>query len=237
MKKHLSLLWAALLLCFALLALPACADEGDYDAIQNYEVTVELREDGSADITYDIDWQVLAGDKTEYLSWVKIGLANAHAEDLTPLTDTIADLSLLDEGGAYAKVVLARRYYAPAVAATNEGESRVRFAFTVHQSHLFTPNDDGTASFTFTPGWFDELCVERLVVRWRNGDGFVADNTGEADGYLVWEFGPLGHGETGTVHVTVPYTDRFDSSQALTAADLPEDVAVMAEDGFPMELL
>ena len=197
------------------------ADDGDLDYIPDYFVTVDLREDGSADIVYDITWQVIDGDQTDYLSWVKIGLPNAHAEDLTPLTDTISDLQYTDDGGSYAKVVFARRYYSPEVAAQNGGESRVRFAFSVHQNHLFTLNDDGTATFEFTPGWFDDLVVEHMQVRWRSGDGFVADNSSEEDGYLIWEFGPMGHGQSANIHVTVPVTtaETFDPDAQLTAAD------------------
>ena len=197
------------------------ADDGDMDYIPDYLVTVDLRADGSADITYDITWQVISGDQTDYLSWVKIGLPNAYAEDLTPLTDTISDLQYTGDGGSYAKVVFARRYYSPEVAAQNGGESRVRFAFSVHQSHLFTLNDDGTATFEFTPGWFDDLVVERMQVRWRGGDGFVADNSSEEDGYLIWEFGPMGHGQSANIHVTVPVTtaETFDPDAQLTAAD------------------
>ena len=197
------------------------ADDGDLDYIPDYFVTVDLREDGSADIVYDITWQVIGGDQTDYLSWVKIGLPNAYAEDLTPLTDTISDLQYTGDGGSYAKVVFARRYYSPEVAAQNGGESRVRFAFSVHQSHLFTLNDDGTATFEFTPGWFDDLVVERMQVRWRGGDGFVADNSSEEDGYLIWDFGPMGHGQSADVHVTVPVTtaETFDPDAKLTAAD------------------
>ena len=197
------------------------ADDGDLDYIPDYFVTVDLREDGSADIVYDITWQVIGGDQTDYLSWVKIGLPNAYAEDLTPLTDTISDLQYTGDGGSYAKVVFARRYYSPEVAAQNGGESRVRFAFSVHQSHLFTLNDDGTATFEFTPGWFDDLVVEHMQVRWRSGDGFVADNSSEEDGYLIWEFGPMGHGQSANIHVTVPVTtaETFDPDAQLTAAD------------------
>ena len=197
------------------------ADDGDLDYIPDYFVTVDLREDGSADIVYDITWQVIDGDQTDYLSWVKIGLPNAYAEDLTPLTDTISDLQYTGDGGSYAKVVFARRYYSPEVAAQNGGESRVRFAFSVHQSHLFTLNDDGTATFEFTPGWFDDLVVEHMQVRWRSGDGFVADNSSEEDGYLIWEFGPMGHGQSANIHVTVPVTtaETFDPDAQLTAAD------------------
>ena len=197
------------------------ADDGDMDYIPDYFVTVDLREDGSADIVYDITWQVIDGDQTDYLSWVKIGLPNAHAEDLTPLTDTISDLQYTGDGGSYAKVVFARRYYSPEVAAQNGGESRVRFAFSVHHNHLFTLNDDGTATFEFTPGWFDDLVVEHMQVRWRSGDGFVADNTSEEDGYLIWDFGPMGHGQSANIHVTVPVTtaQTFDPDAQLTAAD------------------
>lgn len=197
------------------------ADDGDLDYIPDYFVTVDLREDGSADIVYDITWQVIGGDQTDYLSWVKIGLPNAYAEDLTPLTDTISDLQYTGDGGSYAKVVFARRYYSPEVAAQNGGESRVRFAFSVHQSHLFSLNSDGTATFEFTPGWFDDLVVEHMQVRWRGGDGFVADNSSEEDGYLIWEFGPMGHGQSANIHVTVPVTtaETFDPDAQLTAAD------------------
>ena len=117
-----AVLWAAALCLCVLTALPAFAadkdlapyaEEGDMDYIRSYVVTVDLRQDGSADITYDIDWQVIDGDATQYLTWVKIGLANSHAEDLTPLTDTIADLQYSDDGGSYAKVVFAHRTIPP----------------------------------------------------------------------------------------------------------------------------
>ena len=197
------------------------AESGDMDYIRSYIVTVDPREDGSADITYDIDWQVIDGDKTDYLSWVKIGLANASVDELTPLTDTIADLQYSNEGGSYAKVVFAQRYYSPEVAAENGGESSVHFAFSVHQSHLFTKNDDGTANFAFMPGWFDDLSIENMQVRWRGYDGFVADNTGTDGDYLTWDFGAMKHGQQAIVHVTVPVTNAaaFAPDAAMTTDD------------------
>lgn len=228
---------ACLGLCLALLlvcAMPAAAavdistlapyaQEGDYDYIRRYDVTVDLRADGSADITYAIDWQVVAGKPTEYLSWVNIGLANSHADELTILTpDTIAELQYNSTGGSYAKVVFKKRYYEPNYAAETGGESSVKFAFSVHQSHLFTINDDGTANFSFTPGWFDELVVEQLNIRWKTSEGFTSDSTEtDPDGYLVWQFGPLQHGEFANVHVTVPMTSAsaYDPNQAMTTQD------------------
>lgn len=214
-------LLAALML--AALCVPAVsADTGDYDEIQNYVVTVDPRQDGSADITYQIDWQVVGGSADDYLSWVNIGLANSYADEIEILTpDTVADVSLVTDSGSYAKVTFHNKYYAPDVAAANGGQSRVEFAFRVHQSHLFTMNDDDTASFSFTPGWFDEICVQNLTVRWHNYDGFLADNTGTDGDYLTWQFGPLGHGERATVNVTVPIVtaDGYTPENERTEAD------------------
>ena len=122
--RRLALL-CAVLTCGMLLALPAAAaeadapyaEDGDMDYIPLYRVTVDPREDGSADITYEIDWQVIDGGHDDYLSWVKIGLANAYVDELTALTDTISDIEYSGDGGSYAKITFAEPYYAPDIAA------------------------------------------------------------------------------------------------------------------------
>lgn len=125
----------ACLLCLAAFAddLAPYAEDGDMDYIPLYRVTVDPREDGSADITYEIDWQVIDGGRDDYLSWVKIGLANAYVDELTALTDTISDIEYSGDGGSYAKITFAEPYYAPDIAAEIGAESRVHFAFSVHQ--------------------------------------------------------------------------------------------------------
>lgn len=226
---RLACLLAAVML--AALCVPAVsADEGDYDEIQSYVITVDPRQDGSADITYKIDWQVIGGGSGDYLSWVNIGLANSYADEIEILTpDTVADVSLTTDNGSYAKVTFHDKYYAPDVAAANGGQSRVEFAFRVHQSHLFTMNDDDTASFSFTPGWFEDICVQSLTVRWRNYDGFLADNQSVDGDYLVWEFGPLEHGERVNVNVTVPIVtaDGYAEENERTSADTAFPVGEM----------
>lgn len=245
MKRLFKLLCcAAAALCLCLLALPVLAqsyaEPGDYDEIKSYTVTVDPRADGSADITYDIHWQVVGGGDGDYLSWVKIGLANAHADDFRILTaDTIQSLDYSSEGGSYARVDFYDRYYAPGVAAQNGAESSVHFAFTVHQSHLFTRNADETASFAFTPGWFDDIVIDEMTVRWKNYDGVTADNTGTEGDYLTWCFGPLEHGEVVTVNVTVPVLAAagFDDSAAMTSADLPGGPVADPQDRMFLMLL
>ena len=56
-----------------------------------------------------------------------------------------------------------------------------------------------------------------MQIRWRNGDGFIADNTGVDGDYLVWDFGALTHGQAAKVHVTVPIT--YSEGYAADAAD------------------
>ena len=143
LKLSMTRLWASLvlLLVLPLLALPARADEGDLDEIANYVVTVDPRADGTADITYEIDWNVIGGSADEPLSWVKIGLPNPHNDSLENLTpDTVSDVRAMNGEGAFAKVVFTNRYYAPDVAAANGQKINVHFAFRVHQSHLFLLN-------------------------------------------------------------------------------------------------
>lgn len=203
-----------LLFLLTLLAVPARADSGDLDRINAYTVTVDPRADGSADITYDIDWEVIGGSSDEPLSWVKIGLANSYVDEFENLTpETVSGVRSQTEGSnTFARITFVRRYYEPVYAAQAGQESRVHFSFRVHQSHLYTVSENGTASYNFTPGWFDDLCVEQLTIRWKSADGMTADTDTLEDGYYVWDFGPMDHGEKATVRVQVPaaLADAYD---------------------------
>ena len=158
---------AALLLCLA--AAWLCPARADLDRIRSYTVTVDPRADGSADITYDIDWEVIGGSAEEPLSWVRIGLANGEVDSFENLTpETVSGVRYSgDGGGSFARVTFKKRYYPPDYAAASGQESRVQFAFRVHQSQLYTRNEDGTASYVFTPGWFSDLSIDEMTVRWR----------------------------------------------------------------------
>lgn len=203
------------------LAAPAAGAQADLDTIHRYTVTVDPRADGTADITYDIDWEVIGGSREEPLSWVQIGLPNDRVDGFVNRTpDTVSSVRYRSRrGSSFAQVVFVKRYYAPDYAAAAGQESRVRFAFTVHQSGLFTLEPDGTARYAFTPGWFDDLSIEDLTVRWKAADGMTADADAQEDGYFVWHFGALGHGERATVRVQVPaaLAAGFDPNAALAA--------------------
>ena len=119
-------LWAmlAVLLLFVAAALPAHADDGDMDEITHYTVTVDTRADGSADITYELDWNVIGGSLDEPLTWVRIGLPNSHNDSLVNLTpDTVLNVSSVDDGGSFAKVDFINAYFPPDIAATIGAQS------------------------------------------------------------------------------------------------------------------
>lgn len=223
--RRLAVLLPVLFL-LSLLAVPARADSGDLDRINAYTVTVDPRADGSADITYDINWEVIGGSSEDPLSWVKIGLANDRVDEFENLTpDTVSSVRVLTEGdNTFARITFVRRYYAPDYAAQVGQESAVHFSFRVHQSHLYTLSEDGTASYNFTPGWFDDLCVEQLTIRWKAADGMTADTETTEDGYYVWDFGPLDHGEKATVRVHVPAAEAqtYDPATRMEPAQGPD---------------
>ena len=173
----------ALLAAVFLLAGWATPARADLDRIRSYTVTVAPRTDGSADITYDIDWEVIGGSPDEPLSWVRIGLANSAVDELENLSpDTVSQVRYTAEGGgSFAQVVFKNRYYPPDHAARTGSESRVQFAFRVHQSQLYTLNSDGTADYVFTPGWFSDLSIDQLTIRWKQLEGAAADTVMPAD--------------------------------------------------------
>ena len=80
MKKYLALI--LVLLCL----LPVSAFAKDLDEIQNYGVSVQLREDGTADLTYHVDWLVLDDKAEGPLEWLKIGIPNKHADSFAAIS-------------------------------------------------------------------------------------------------------------------------------------------------------
>ena len=210
MKKSLALA----LLAALLILIPFSFAAADLDEIENYYVTVDVRKDASADITYQVEWRVLDDTSEGPLEWVKIGLANRHADDLKALTDTIDSLQVITEDGdAYARVDLDRKYYQNEV---------VTFAFTLHQSNLCTVDEsEGTVNFKFGPGWFNDLKVKNFIMRWnKQGVLSYSGSATEIDNYYCWK-GALNKGEKGVV--TIKYKEGTLSPATYQTADDSQD--------------
>ena len=193
MKRVLLPAFCALLLITAL-ALPAAA----LDEILRYEITVDVNEDGTLRMLYRIDWKVLDSDAEGPLSWVQIGIPNRNYISLEGRSPAVRKISY---SSGYARVDLDRSYYAGEVA---------QIEFELVQDYMYQVDllSEGETTYRFTPGWFDGIEVDELVIRW-NADRVLSQSPAclVRDGYCTWTQA-LDPGETFTVTVTYP-NDAF----------------------------
>ncbi len=165
------------------------------DNIEKYEITVSINEDAKAEMTYHIRWKVLESDSLGPVDWIQVGVANGYCENVEPLNDT-AKYAYYD-GNNRVRVDLDRKYY--------EGEVfEVEFSLT--QDYIYTTTEGSdTATYSFTPGWFDDIPVDEFVLRWNaeNALTWSPDCYIDADNYLVFEKS-LSAGERYNVTVTYP---------------------------------
>lgn len=148
----------------------------ELDRIKSYCVDVVPQQDGTLDITYDIEWLVLDGDSEGPLSWVKLGLANSECE----VIEFGGNAERVTHDGTYARIYLDRDY--------GTGES-ARFSLRVHQGRMLCRNevDSSQPFYEFTPGWFDDIRVDRYRFTWAVSDGILSHNSDEqTDAQLIW---------------------------------------------------
>ncbi|MCQ2399606.1 MAG: hypothetical protein MJ072_03775, partial [Clostridia bacterium] len=113
----------------------------------------------------------------EPLTWVKIGVPNRFVDGFTPLSSTISEMSYYSENGAFIRIDFYRAYYADDI---------VDFSFKIHQERIFTVNDVGQVTYRFIPGWFPEIKVENLTVKWEKSDWVYTNSDSSDDNYLIW---------------------------------------------------
>lgn len=147
------------------------------DIIENYEITVKPYIDGTLDIEYSFVWTAL--DKTEDLTWVKIGTAN---NEFTIYKDSCSDnIASIDKysdeyGDSYVRADFNRAY---------KGGETLEFSFKIHQKSMLC-QENGKYFFDFIPGWFNSTPVKNYKFRWP--DTYVASSNHNAvEGkYYVW---------------------------------------------------
>ena len=156
-------LFSALLALVFALAMPlssAWAASGDLDEIVDYRITVDVNPDATLTMLYHIDWKVLDSTSEGPLTWVRVGIPNKHYVSMEAMSDTIDSIRYDSSGGSYARIDLDRAYKAGEVAS---------FDFKLDQDYMYEVGRDnlGEAVYEFTPGWFDDIVVDNLEVRWR----------------------------------------------------------------------
>ena len=196
MKNKFTLGLLSFITMILLLTVPAKASTPT-DEILNYTVTCDIMDNATVGINYHIEWLVLEDDGVGPLEWVKVGIPNSHTIDYEKRSSTIDSLSEMTDGGYYMRVNLDRKYY--------EGEV-VSFDFWIQQDYLYEYDKlvEGETVYTFTPGWFDDMDVDNLTIRW-NMDKAISwsSDCNIEDGYLTWNT-PLYDGDRYTIEVTYP---------------------------------
>ena len=153
-------------------------DPQPQDVIKNYRVTVEPLDDGTLDITYDIEWHALDAD--EPLSWIEIGIPNDKFSFYKE--ETSSNISRLardynDDGGVWAVLYLDREYH---------GGEVLDLHFKINQKKMLCKK--GEAYFyEFVPGWFNSTPVESYEFKWKLSPEVTSHNgVSEKSGYAVW---------------------------------------------------
>lgn len=271
-KKFISLFIAfVVVVATVTYAIPKEVKASDHlDEILNYEITVDVNEDATLNMTYHVEWKVLDSDSEGPLSWARIGIPNNHILDYVALSDNIESMDIVYNGGYYMDVYFYEDYYEDEVvsfdfmivqdymyqitiddeatfggeneeipvteytteevteiAPETEMENGTEVVTETEQTEgaLVDGGDDiqwkGYATYYFTPGWFDEIDVDMLTLRWNSENVTSWYPTAIIeDGYLVWRQ-PLPAGEHLDVEIEydlsayafdMTKTDEIDSS-------------------------
>ena len=194
--------WLCMVALLALLVSAALA--APLDEIERCDVRIAPRQDGTLDMRFEFEWKVLDSTAEGPLRWVKIGIPNANADELTALSDNIRKIALLTPGDeAFVRIDFDRAYVA--------GET-LRFDYTLHQKNMLSPSGESW-TYNYTPGWFDEIDVKELTLRWP-ADGLIESTGGGAvqGNEWVWS-GELPAGQK--LHFTLRYElSRFPDAVA-----------------------
>ena len=183
----------------------------DLDYILNYKITVDVNDDATLHMVYHIDWQVLDDTTDGPLTWLVIGIPNSHCRDINALSSTIKSVKYIkkyqNQTGSWVRIDLDRAYHKDEI---------VSFDFELTQDYMYQMNlsKEGETVYTFIPGWFDDIAVKQLELRW-NADKVISTSTNEIivpncelkDGYYVWTTA-LYKGDKFRVDLTYP-NDAF----------------------------
>lgn len=178
MKRFITIVSMVLVCLLFLVGMKASA-AGPLDEIQDYTITVHMRSDGTMDIRYHIEWKVLDDSSEGPLEWVKIGNPNKHVDEITAISDNIKDISYMAENGSYIRVDFDRAYYEDEI---------VSFDYTIHQSYMYIiERDSNICRYSFTPGWFEEIDVKNITIKWSDENVLESTCQKQDDGYLIWQ--------------------------------------------------
>ncbi|MCR5324055.1 MAG: zinc ribbon domain-containing protein [Lachnospiraceae bacterium] len=208
MKKKFALLLALLLTVLLIPTRPAAAKATD--EIIKYTVTVDVNDDATLNMLYHIEWKVL-DDSIGTVSWLHIGIPNSHYISCDPISNNIDHIKMdISSYSSYADVYFTREY---------KEDETISFDFKLVQDYMYEMNilKEGESVYYFTPGWFDGVAIDELVIDW-NADKAIANSHGATpeNGRLIWKGSLSADAKFGEISVTYPSDAfAFDSSKTV----------------------
>jgi len=207
MKRIISLIILTAAVICTFFAIRAAGAEA-LDEILLYDITVDVNQDGTLYMVYHIDWKVLNSDDGG-VSWVHIGIPNNRCSSYYGLTSNVTDVTMENNGGSVLRITFDREYMKNEV---------ISFEFALVQDYMYEMNGvrDGETHYEFTPGWFNDIKVDSLVIGWNSTGALSASPANhQADGCFFWATS-LEPGETYTVSVDYPNDAfGFDASKSI----------------------
>lgn len=171
------------------------------DAIREYVITASVNQSSSVTLNYHIKWEVLDSTTEGPLTWVKIGIPNEHYNSFYSTSKQISKMSFSGTNGSYLHITLDRKYYAGEI---------VNIDFVLEQDYLYKVNKTilGYTDYQFTPGWFNDIDVDYLQIKWKADKvDTVSPDAILDNGYYIWS-STLPKKKRFTVNVTYP-NDAF----------------------------
>lgn len=199
--KNKKLLFTLLLFFFLILLSNICM-ASDLDIINDYTITIDPRADGSLDMTYHLEWEVLDSDSEGPLTWIKIGIPNSNVDGISAISKNIKSIKYYEDNGDYIRIDFKQSYYKGDV---------LNIDFSFHQSYMYSLTS-GSCEYSFTPGWFNDINVRKLTILW-NAENVKSSTSKKtnSDGYLTWTTSNLLKGRKYTVEVVYP-ANTFNTS-------------------------
>lgn len=183
MRKFINIFLSIFLICtIVLMCNSAFAAKEPHDEIQDYVISVDVLGDGTAKIVYHFEWKVLDSDSDGPLEYLFVEIPNKHIDNVIALSDNIRSIkytSSSDNGsGNFLRIDFNRKYYKDEI---------FTFDFSIEQGHMYILKDNGTIEFGFTPGWFPNIAIKNLTVKW-NGSYVKESNSQYKDenDQLIW---------------------------------------------------
>ena len=212
MRKNKTVLLYLIFFVLLLLMIPNFCMAKDLDQINEYNITVDPRTNGSLDILYNIKWQVLDSDSEGPLEWVKIGIPNSSVDSIKAVTKNIKSARYYSDSGDYVRIDFKQKYYKDEI---------IEFSFSIHQNYMYKLEND-KCIFEFTPGWFNDLEVKKINIFWnaKNVSSSSSKMT-NSDNYLTWS-SSLKKGKKLTANVTY-LKNNFNLDYSKQSQDAPKE--------------